>query len=93
MKFRIELDLASLITLITTISVAGGIFWGILVGCYYLITGDFLTALFMPLIVVIYYVIQSVVLVLMAFPLYKWFCSKNKGQLLSGKVHIENETI
>lgn len=92
MKFRIQLDFSSLLVLVATVSIAGGFAWGLLLAFYYLLSGDVFLAAAVPFAAVLIFVFQAIFTVLLGYPFYKWYCNRNRRQLLSGKMELQNET-
>ena len=91
MKLRLELDFNSLMFLVITVSIAAGVLWGTIMGLYYIFTGEVILGLIMPFAVSLVFAFQGVLIVLLGFPLYRWFCKKYRGQSLSGTFEVEPE--
>ncbi len=87
--FNVELDLKSLIKISATIGFLGGFISGLILFVISVFGNPDITALFSILAAPAFSTINSILIAILGYPLYKKWCFKLKGQQLSG-YFVEN---
>lgn len=91
-QYRVQLNLVSLVKLMALVGFGIGVIAGIATILWALVGGPF--AITQAIVSACIYPFSNALILglfaLVGYPFYNWFCSRNRGQVLSGKFLAES---